>query len=53
VLAGLSLKVSVNASRVRDPPSLQAQLATQYQYSVSLGLDYTLGSIFSSLVNAS
>jgi hypothetical protein len=65
VLEGLSLKISGNASRVRDQVSLQAQgatleeillqrrqLATQYQYYVSLGLDYTLGSIFSNLVNA-
>jgi hypothetical protein len=65
VLQGLSFKVSGNASRVRDQVSLQAQgatleeillqrrqLATQYQYYVSLGLDYTFGSIFSSIVNA-
>jgi len=65
VLEGLSLKVSGNASRVRDQLSLQAQgatleeillqrrqLATQYQYYVSLGLDYTFGSIFSNIVNA-
>ena len=65
VLEGLSFKVSGNASRVRDQLSLQAQgatleeillqrrqLATQYQYYVSLGLDYTFGSIFSNIVNA-
>ena len=65
VVEGLSFKVSGNASRVRDQLSLQAQgatleeillqrrqLATQYQYYVSLGLDYTFGSIFSSIVNA-
>jgi len=65
VLEGLSLKVSGNASRVRDQLSLQAQgatleeillqqrqLATQYQYYVSMGLDYTFGSIFSNIVNA-
>jgi hypothetical protein len=65
VLQGLSFKLSGNASRVRDQLSLQAQgatleeillqrrqLATQYQYYVSVGVDYTFGSIFSSLVNA-
>jgi hypothetical protein len=65
VREGLSLKVSGNASRVRDQLSLQAQgatldeillqrrqLATQYQYYASLGLDYTFGSIFSNVVNA-
>lgn len=65
VLEGLSFKVSGNASRVRDQLSLQAQgatleeillqrrqLATQYQYYVSLGLDYTFGSIYNNLVNA-
>ena len=65
VIEGLSLKLSGNASPVRDQLSLQAQgatleeillqrrqLATQYQYYVSLGLDYTFGSIFSNLVNA-
>ena len=65
VLEGFSLKISGNASRVRDQVSLQAQgatleeillqrrqLATQYQYYVSLGLDYTFGSIFSNIVNA-
>ena len=65
VIEGLSFKVTGNASRVRDQLSLQAQgatleeillqrrqLATQYQYYVSLGLDYTFGSIFSKIVNA-
>jgi hypothetical protein len=65
VLEGLSFKVTGNASRVRDQLSLQAQgatleevllqrrqLATQYQYYVSLGLDFTFGSIYNDLVNA-
>jgi len=65
VAEGLSVKVSGNASRVRDQISLSAQgatledvllarrqLATQYQYYVSLGIKYTFGSIYSNIVNA-
>jgi hypothetical protein len=65
VVEGLSVKVSGNASRVRDQISLSAQgatleevllaqrqLATQYQYYLSLGIQYTFGSIYSNIVNA-
>ena len=54
----------VNASRIRDQLSLPARGATDeevllrlrrlessYEYSVSLSLTYTFGSIFSSIVN--
>ena len=65
IVEGLSVKVSGNASRVRDQLSLPAQgatleeillqrrqLATQYQYYVSVGLSYTFGSIYNNIVNA-
>jgi hypothetical protein len=61
---GLSVGAEINASRIRDQLSLPArgatdeevllrlrQLESGYEYSVSLNLTYTFGSIFSSIVN--
>jgi hypothetical protein len=64
VTRGLSLSAEVNASRIRDQLSLPRRGATDeeillrlrellsgYEYSVSMNLTYTFGSIFSSVVN--
>jgi hypothetical protein len=64
VARGLSVASSVSASRIRDQLSLPARGATEeevllrlrqlesgYQYSFSMSLTYTFGSIFSSIVN--
>jgi hypothetical protein len=61
---GLSVSSEVGVSRIRDQLSLPArdatpeeillrlrQLQSGYQYSVSMSLTYTFGSIFSSVVN--
>jgi hypothetical protein len=61
---GLSVQSEINASRIRDQLSLPArgatdeeillrlrQLESGYEYSFSIGLTYTFGSIFSSVVN--
>ena len=61
---GLSFQAEVNASRIRDQLSLPARGATDeevllrlrrlqsgYEYGFSVGLTYTFGSIFSSVVN--
>jgi hypothetical protein len=61
---GLSFQAEVNASRIRDQLSLPARGATDeevllrlrrlqsgYEYRFSVGLTYTFGSIFSSVVN--
>ena len=61
---GLSVQAEVNASRIRDQLSLPARGATAeeallrlrrlqsgYEYRFSVGLTYTFGSIFSSVVN--
>lgn len=64
VARGLSVASSISASRIRDQLSLPARGATEeevllrlrqlesgYQYSFSMSLTYTFGSIFSSIVN--
>lgn len=64
LLKGFSVNGLVDYSAIRDQIFLSAvgatpeeillqrkQLATSYQYSVSLGLSYTFGSIFSGVVN--
>jgi hypothetical protein len=64
VARGLSVASEVSASRIRDQLSLPARGATEeeillrlrrlqsgYEYSVSVSLTYTFGSIFSSVVN--
>ncbi len=64
LLKGLSLDISSNASRVRDQISLSKtnlskedvllrirEMATSYDYWVSLGLSYTFGSIYNNIVN--
>ncbi len=61
---GLSLNMEASASRVNDQLYLQAgdatdeeillrrrQLATSYRYRFSVGVSYTFGSIFNSVVN--
>ena len=61
---GLSVVSEIGASRIRDQLSLQArgatdeeillrlrQLESGYQYTFSIGVIYTFGSIFSSVVN--
>jgi hypothetical protein len=61
---GLSVQAELNASRIRDQLSLPARGATAeevllrlrrlqsgYEYQFSVGLTYTFGSIFSSVVN--
>jgi len=61
---GLSLTVDARYERVRDQLSLpkgellleelllrQRELATDYNYSLSVGLSYTFGSIYSNVVN--
>ena len=61
---GLSVNAEVNASRIRDQLSIPRRGATPeeillelrelqsgYEYRFSLGLTYTFGSIFSSIVN--
>jgi hypothetical protein len=64
ILRGLSLSAEANASRIRDQLSLRRRGATPeeilrrlrelqsgYEYSFSLSIRYTFGSIFSSIVN--
>ena len=64
ILRGLSLDVNVDASRIRDQLSLRGRGATPeeillrlrelqsgYEYSFSLSVRYTFGSIFSAIVN--
>lgn len=64
VTRGLSVQAELNASRIRDQLSLPARGATDeevllrlrrlqsgYEYQFSVGLTYTFGSIFSSVVN--
>lgn len=64
VVKGLSVNVGVSASRVRDQIYLprgaatteeilvrQRQLATAYQFGIAVGLSYTFGSIYNSVVN--
>jgi hypothetical protein len=64
VARGLSFSVDTSLSRIRDQLSLprrgatpeevllrQRQIATGYQFDFSIGLTYTFGSIFSSVVN--
>jgi hypothetical protein len=64
VTRGLSVQAEVAASRIRDQLSLPARGATDeeillrlrelesgYQFSFSVGVTYTFGSIFSSVVN--
>ena len=61
---GFSVTAEVNASRIRDQISLPRRGATPeeillelrelqsgYEYQVSLGVTYTFGSIYSSIVN--
>ena len=61
---GLSVGAELNASRIRDQLSIPARGATEeevllrlrrlqsgYEYSLSVSLTYTFGSIFSSIVN--
>ncbi len=65
VVQGLSVSISGYAARPRDQLSLakqaatqeeillqRRQLATQFEYFVSLGVSYTFGSIYNSIVNA-
>ena len=65
VVQGLSINISGYAARPRDQLSLakaaatpeeillqRRQLATQFEYFVSVGVTYTFGSIFNSIVNA-
>ncbi len=64
VIEGLSLDLSGNVSLIHDQLALpvgdvteeevllnRQQLSTQYNYSLSVGLRYTFGSIFSNVVN--
>lgn len=64
VARGLSVFMDVNASRIRDQISLPRrdatpeeillrlrQLQSGYEYRLSVGMTYTFGSIFSSIVN--
>ena len=64
IVRGLSISAFASASRIRDQISLRRRGATQeevllelrelqsgYDYDFSLGLTYTFGSIFSSIVN--
>ena len=64
VVRGLSFSAAMNASRIRDQLSLPRrgatpeeillrirQLASGYEYNLSLNLTYTFGSIFSAIVN--
>jgi hypothetical protein len=64
VARGLSVSAEVNASRIRDQLSLPRRGATPeeilrevrelrsgYEFQLSLGVTYTFGSIFSSVVN--
>ena len=65
VVQGLSINIGGYAARPRDQLSLakqaatqeeillrRRQLATQFEYFVSLGVSYTFGSIYNSVVNA-
>ena len=65
VVQGLSVRISGYAARPRDQLSLakqaatqeqillqRRQLATQFEYFVSLGVSYTFGSIFNNVVNS-
>ena len=64
IIKGLSFNVSSNASRVRDQITLPKtdlsredillrirEMATSYDYYVSLGISYTFGSIYNNIVN--
>jgi hypothetical protein len=64
ILRGLSISADASASRIRDQISLRRRGATPeeillrlrelrsgYEYDFSLGITYTFGSIFSSIVN--
>ncbi len=64
LVSGLSFEVDGNVSMIHDQLSLpksgasteeillqRRQLATQYQYYLSIGLSYTFGSIFNNVVN--
>lgn len=64
LVEGLSVDIYGNASMIHDQLSLtksgasteeillqRRQLATQYQYYVSIGLSYTFGSIYNNVVN--
>jgi hypothetical protein len=64
ILRGLSISADASASRIRDQISLRRRGATAeeillrlrelqsgYEYDFSLGITYTFGSIFSSIVN--
>ena len=64
IVRGLSISADANASRIRDQISLPGRGATPeeillrlrdlqsgYEYRFSMGLTYTFGSIFSSIVN--
>ena len=64
LVRGLELEISAEASRVHDQIYLQRgsatdqeilvrqrQLATSYQYEMSVGIRYTFGSIFNNVVN--
>ena len=61
---GLSLRIDARYERIRDQLALekgertleeillrQKELATDYEYSLSIGLSYTFGSIYSNVVN--
>ena len=64
LMKGLSVRLYGQGSRIRDQLSLpregatddevllrQSELATQYTYSALLGLSYSFGSIYNSVVN--
>jgi len=64
ILKGLSLDIEGRYERIRDQLSLpetdatleeillrRIELATEYEYSISIGLSFTFGSIYSNVVN--
>ena len=64
IFRGLSMNVRANYERIHDQLSLpvgeasldevllrRRELATDYEYSLSLGVSYTFGSVFSNVVN--
>jgi hypothetical protein len=64
IFRGLSMNVRANYERIHDQLSLRKggasldevllrrrELATDYEYSLSLGVSYTFGSVFSNVVN--
>jgi hypothetical protein len=64
ITRGLSMELSGRASRIRDQLAIAARgatpeeillelrdLQTDYEYSISIGLSYTFGSIFNAVVN--